>query len=845
MRVMFSRPMFPEGISTFLLSVAVVTCAGLSVQAAEWTRVIIPIGLVALCAALFGAVLAKMRVPDSLAHLLSILAGTALAFLSVAAQADTLGDRLRDRFRPIGNLVLEWYVGENVPVGTEALLVSILMGIVVWLVGYLATWTLFRRGWVVVALLLPAFLMLINLGYAPRPDSRYLAIYAALCIPLISRYHLFVKQREWSRQRLSGSPAFASRFLGIGVLVAILATAIAWRAPASLSQATFQPLVGEVSTRALDAQQQATDWLRQTAGQTSGEGVNSAGSFSSFDNAFSVGGPLNLTDEPQALVRAEVAPYLAAQRYDDYSGRGWSSSIEDTFDSEGPDGRTFAPNMTFQAGQDVILSDDVTGDRVPLTAAVTPLGPSADRLLTVASYVTADVDTSVRLSWTRLDNEPFSLREENIASLPADLQWIASLLLQADLRGESGDGGPGATDPDLQRQIEDARQQLQPLFSDLRWTAAAGGRVETLFVTGQLPNYDDVEAVFGRDDVEPNVPYRVSGSASEASASDLASAGTEYPTWVTQRYLSLPDSITPRTGELTRALTASSSGPYEQARAIESYLRETIVYDESVSAPPEDADVVDYVLFERQRGYCEYYASAMAVMLRTLGVPSRVAVGFFPGDYDEAQGQYVYLQRNAHAWVEVFFPGYGWIPFEPTSSRPMIEEGNVDVSLPSTPPPADEPFATEEIATPNPLTQDAPPPAPPHVAPADDGNGGGWMVPAGLAALLGGVFLAGWAMWALPLRGLSATSALYKRLTVLGRLVGLRQSPSGTPREFGRSFEQSIPQAREHVRRIVQVYEVDQFGPHRADTGMMAAASHAWLDLRRNMWRWLVRRKRT
>lgn len=119
------------------------------------------------------------------------------------------------------------------------------------------------------------------------------------------------------------------------------------------------------------------------------------------------------------------------------------------------------------------------------------------------------------------------------------------------------------------------------------------------------------------------------------------------------------------------------------------------------------------------------------------------------------------------------------------------------------------------------------------------------MVPAGLAALLGGVFLAGWAMWALPLRGLSATSALYKRLTVLGRLVGLRQSPSGTPREFGRSFEQSIPQAREHVRRIVQVYEVDQFGPHRADTGMMAAASHAWLDLRRNMWRWLVRRKRT
>ncbi|MDQ3542006.1 MAG: hypothetical protein M3440_15110, partial [Chloroflexota bacterium] len=205
MRLMLTRPMFPEGISTFLLAVAVVTCAGLSVQTADWTRVVIPIGLVALCAAIFGAVLAKVRVLDSLAHLLSILAGMALSFLAVAAQADTLGDRLQDRFRPIGNLVLDWYLGENVPAGTEALLVSILMGIVVWLVGYLATWTLFRRGWIVVALLLPGFLVLINLGYAPEPDRRYLAVYAALCIPLIARFHLFVKQREWSRQRLSGS----------------------------------------------------------------------------------------------------------------------------------------------------------------------------------------------------------------------------------------------------------------------------------------------------------------------------------------------------------------------------------------------------------------------------------------------------------------------------------------------------------------------------------------------------------------------------------------------------------------------------------------------------------------
>lgn len=837
--------MFPEGISTLLLSIAIVTCAGLSVQTAEWTRVVIPIGLVAFCGAVFGAVLAKVRVLDSLAHLLSILAGTALSFLAVAVQADTLGDRLQDRFQPIGNLVVDWYLGENVPAGTEALLVSMLMGIVVWLVGYLATWTLFRRGWILVALLLPAFLVLINLGYAPEPDTRYLAVYGALCIPLIARFHLFVKQREWSRQRLSGSPAFASQFLVIGILVAIVATIVGSRAPASLSQAAFQPLVGEVSTTFLEAQQRATDWLRRTVGETPGEGQNSSGSFSSFDDAFSVGGPLNLSDEPQALVAAEEAPYLAAQRYDAYSGRGWSSSAEETFDSEGPDGRAFAPNMTFTAGQEVLLSGDVTGDRVPTTIVVTPFGRAGDRLLTVETYLTADVDTSVRLSWTQLNDEPFSLREGSITALPADLQLIASLLLRADLQQEEGNGRPAATDPDLQQRIEDARRQVAPLFPELRWTVASDGSAETLFATGQVPNYDDVEAVFDRDGIEPNMPYRVSGSASKARASDLSRASTDYPDWLAQRYLSLPDSITPRTSDLARALTASSSGPYEQARAIEAYLRDTIVYDESVSAPPGNADVVDYVLFERQRGYCEYYASAMAVMLRTLGVPSRVTVGFFPGNYDDTQGGYVYLQRNAHAWVEVFFPGYGWIPFEPTSSQARIETGDAAGETMPTVNPADEPIATEDVSTPPPVTEDDLAPVQAQVTPTDDTARNRWLWPVAFLALLaGGLATVGWALWALPLRGLSGTTALYRRVTALGRLVGVRQTPSATPREFGRSFGESVPRAREQVRRIVHVYEVDQFGPRKADAGLLAAASDAWLDLRRNIWRWLFRRNR-
>ena len=90
---------------------------------------------------------------------------------------------------------------------------------------------------------------------------------------------------------------------------------------------------------------------------------------------------------------------------------------------------------------------------------------------------------------------------------------------------------------------------------------------------------------------------------------------------------------------------------------------------------------MDYFLFDVQEGYCDYYASAMVVMLRSLGIPARLVVGYTPGEYIvppmEAQaqtvpGKYLVLERNAHAWVEVYFPTYGWIQFEPTASEPLL-----------------------------------------------------------------------------------------------------------------------------------------------------------------------------
>jgi transglutaminase-like putative cysteine protease len=435
---------------------------------------------------------------------------------------------------------------------------------------------------------------------------------------------------------------------------------------------------------------------------------------------------------------------------------------------------------------------------------------------------------------------------ESIADLPADLRPIATLLLNADLSGEEGAGGPTASEPDVQVEIEDERQQLVPRFLTVRWTADDSGAVDTLYVTGQIPVYDDVDAVFGQTSVSAGTPYKVSGSSSSASRQDLANAGTDYPDWVRDRYLSLPETVSPRTFELTRQLTVAAANPSEKARIIEQYLRATIVYDENVAAPPADADLVDYLLFERQRGYCEYYASAMAVMLRTAGVPARVVVGFYPGEYDQDQGGFLYRQENAHAWVEAFFPGHGWIAFEPTASQPMVEIGNVGSDEGGTPTATPQP---QDIASPEPSTPVANledssgvDPLRSRMTPDVDGNGSRWIwilaVGVAAAVALGG---AGWLVWSIPLRGAPLSSALFVRLRRLGRFLGVSSTVTETPREYAQSFADAVPASRDHVTRIVNAYELDQFGPAPADNRLVSAATNAWLSIRRQLPSWIIR----
>jgi hypothetical protein len=127
---------------------------------------------------------------------------------------------------------------------------------------------------------------------------------------------------------------------------------------------------------------------------------------------------------------------------------------------------------------------------------------------------------------------------------------------------------------------------------------------------------------------------------------------------------------------LARDLTATEPTPFDQALAIEAYLR-SFPYTLDLPAPPQDRDVVDYFLFDLQKGYCDYYATSRVVLARAAGVPARLVIGYLSGTYDVDLGAYLVTEAEAHSWVEVYFPGNGWVEFEPTGGRPAIERPGV------------------------------------------------------------------------------------------------------------------------------------------------------------------------
>jgi transglutaminase-like putative cysteine protease len=153
------------------------------------------------------------------------------------------------------------------------------------------------------------------------------------------------------------------------------------------------------------------------------------------------------------------------------------------------------------------------------------------------------------------------------------------------------------------------------------------------------------------------------------NAAKFRAASTIYSEEITSTYLQLPSQLDRRIPEFAMQITKNAKTPFDKAVAVENYLRTRFTYTLNLTGKPGD-DPLAHFLFETRAGHCEYFASAMTIMLRTLGIPSREVNGFLPGEYNDLGGDYIVRASDAHSWVEVYFPGDGWQTFDPTPAAP-------------------------------------------------------------------------------------------------------------------------------------------------------------------------------
>jgi hypothetical protein len=181
----------------------------------------------------------------------------------------------------------------------------------------------------------------------------------------------------------------------------------------------------------------------------------------------------------------------------------------------------------------------------------------------------------------------------------------------------------------------------------------------------------DLNAIILEPPLKGGEEYTVLASVPAPTVLTMRNAGDAYPDNIKQRYLKLPDNFSPRITELARQIAGDEPTAYDKALAVTQYLRRTITYTETVPEPPRNRDALEWFLFDQRAGFCNYYASAEVVMLRSLGVPARLEVGYAQGTWDPNVSAYIVIGKDSHAWPEVYFPGLGWVPFEPTVSQPQ------------------------------------------------------------------------------------------------------------------------------------------------------------------------------
>ncbi|MFN8520009.1 MAG: transglutaminaseTgpA domain-containing protein [Chloroflexota bacterium] len=438
----------------------------------------------------------------------------------------------------------------------------------------------------------------------------------------------------------------------------------------------------------------------------------------------------------------------------------------------------------------------------------------------------------------------------------------------ADIESEDADGfvdvDATITFQDMEGQDLVAPQNPVAVDRDARlWTLGANGPFQVLEAQQSLGRGDSYSVESLEPDLDPASPTGLTAALLRGAAAGSA------PDWV-DAYLQLPERVGDRTQatatDIRRDLPRRQRDDrYALAHAVQAYLTSaSFEYDTDLAGACRPGQGVTDCLLESRVGFCQQYATTMVVLLRLLDVPARYVVGYLPG-VEVSPGEFEVDGSAAHAWVEVWFDGFGWVRFDPTpgtspEAAALATNGQEQTDLPagtSEPEPTDGPdetFPPDETSEPDEtlgpdetaLPTAEPSPSPGVAVPPADGSGptippvelvaGGAGLAVGVAVLLG-------LLWFRRLPG-GGPDRAWRGIAAVASRFGRGPTPSQTPYEYGMTLSRVVPRVAKDIRAVADAKVVATYGPDGADESSLASLRGSYARARTGLLALVLRRRR-
>lgn len=785
----------PDGWASAALLALNMVMVVWSVEAADWAPTPSLVGVM-LLALLTALVLYRIRWWAALLLPMGFLvgAGVIIWMMTAAAPEELQVQTTGQLFHRLGL----WIVAARTEgISVDPLPFAVGLMIAAWSSGFLAGWVFFRYRtfWGVFALGTAGLLS--NLTFLPENASVYLGIYLFTALLLVGWVQSVRARQRWDREARVYDGHLGILTMSDTTMVALAALLIAFLLPAggqwapanSFYSATRSPLVSWEE-----------DFNRLFAGLPARRPLP----YRVWGDAMAFQGTINPTDTPVLQVNSPVPMYWRARAYATYTHEGWISEgtvlkepgWQPEFSTPSPDQERI--NVTFEVVPNY--------DSRSLFAGGQALGSNRDIRIETFDSPKYVIDPYVT---TPTDGIPSKLAEavEGIRAAVAEDPFADNHVIASALPA-----------PFLLESVE--RE------GDLRVIHAV--------VAETVPSQPDVLAVrASRGTADSGVPYQVTSAVSTAEPEDLRTSGDDYASWVWSRYTNLPPDMPERVAELAARIAADAETPYDKAKAVEEYLKTSYAYTLEIDPPPYGADGVDHFLFDSREGYSEYFGSAMTVLMRSLNIPARMATGYTVGQRVPDSQLYIVADHHSHGWSEVYFSGYGWIPFEPTPGRaiPLVVPPDQSVNRNpggiETAGGPDLPCEIEEDCDEFDEFLDA------NNVLVTLGTGAVWLQRVrralpwaiGLGATTLIIGIAGWVGWSLLLATPKDINTAYRRLRRLGTLASLGPQSYQTPHQWGSTVASAIPERRYAVSTIVDAYARHTYA------GILDAGPNEHIDL--------------